>query len=151
MSRISRVGDEGSSRRKTITGAKGNKIPGGKKTFSSRFQQAQSQEIHEELDRILGEIQKAGEQLAKEMTWDRFITYRANVRAFLQTVSNQGFQVCGTKGKTRMGNQKVFITVKTVDQKLADIGEEVMKSEQNHLEVLSKMDELRGLLLDLYH
>ena len=40
--------------------------------------------------------------------------------------------------------------VKQVNQALDELAEELMNEEQDHLAILSKIDEIRGLLLDIF-
>ena len=39
--------------------------------------------------------------------------------------------------------------IRLIDQNLDDLAQELMKDEQDHLSILSKIGEIRGLLLDI--
>lgn len=39
--------------------------------------------------------------------------------------------------------------VKLVDKNLDDLAEELMKEEKDHLAIVSRIDDIRGLLLDI--
>jgi len=45
---------------------------------------------------------------------------------------------------------RVYGIVKQVNQALDELAEELMNEEQDHLAILSKIDEIRGLLLDIF-
>ena len=48
------------------------------------------------------------------------------------------------------GRHRVYGIVKQVNQALDELAEELMNEEQDHLAILSKIDEIRGLLLDIF-
>ena len=50
----------------------------------------------------------------------------------------------------RRGRHRVYGIVRLVDEKLDELAQELMKDEKDNLSILSKVDEIRGLLLDLF-
>ena len=40
--------------------------------------------------------------------------------------------------------------IKLVDKNLDDLASELIKDEKDHLSILNKIDEIRGLLLDIF-
>ena len=49
----------------------------------------------------------------------------------------------------RRGRHRVYGLVKLVDKKLDDLAQELMKEEKSGLNILAKVDEIKGLLLDM--
>ena len=49
----------------------------------------------------------------------------------------------------RRGRHRVYGLVKLVDKNLDDLAGELVKEEKDHLAILGKVDEIRGLLLDI--
>ena len=49
----------------------------------------------------------------------------------------------------RKGRHRVYGIVKLVDKNLDDLAEELMKEQKDQLSVLSKVGEIRGLLIDI--
>lgn len=41
-------------------------------------------------------------------------------------------------------------SIRLVDENLDQLAQELMKDEQDHLEILNKIGEIRGLLLDIF-
>jgi len=49
----------------------------------------------------------------------------------------------------RRGRHRVFATIKIVNEKLEELTREVLSSERDHLAILGKIEDIRGLILDL--
>jgi len=49
----------------------------------------------------------------------------------------------------KRGRHRVYGIVKLVDKNLDDLAQELLKDEKNHLNILGRIDEVRGLLLDM--
>ena len=49
----------------------------------------------------------------------------------------------------RRGRHRVYGIVRLVDKNLDDLAGELVKDEKDHLAIISKIDDIRGLLLDI--
>ena len=49
----------------------------------------------------------------------------------------------------RRGRHRVYGIVKLVDKNLDELAEELIKDEKDNLAILGKIDDIRGLLLDI--
>jgi uncharacterized protein YaaR (DUF327 family) len=49
----------------------------------------------------------------------------------------------------RRGRHRVYGIVKEVDTNLDELAQELLKDEKNQINILGKVDEIRGLLLDM--
>lgn len=49
----------------------------------------------------------------------------------------------------RRGRHRVYGMIKRVNSALDELAQELMKDEKDHLAILGKIDEIRGLLLDI--
>ncbi|OWZ83637.1 YaaR family protein [Natranaerobius trueperi] len=151
---VPRISEIGNGRReghgKVIGKAKNKKVSKKITNFQTQFSKAKSKEMTDELDELWQDIKNKGEQLADNMSWDSFIAYRDSIKNFMKTFLGEAYQVLGSRGRTRFGNQKIYIHIKKIDEKLVELGEDVIKGEKDKVDLISKIDEIRGLLLDLY-
>ena len=53
-------------------------------------------------------------------------------------------------GWDRQGRQKVYTTVKKVDETLASMTEDIRLGQASKLNIVAKQDAIRGMLVDLY-
>lgn len=50
----------------------------------------------------------------------------------------------------RKGRHRVYGIIKKINQTLDELAEELLCEEKDHIAILSKVDEIRGLLLDIF-
>ena len=49
----------------------------------------------------------------------------------------------------RRGRHRLYATVKKVNEKLEELTKEVLSSERDHLKILGRIEDIRGLILDI--
>ncbi|WP_223069049.1 YaaR family protein [Paenibacillus caui] len=119
------------------------------KSFSDVMQQHGEQASQQELNRRLKEIQQQGDRLARSMTVRELKAYRLMVKRFLEDTVRRGVGMKETKGWDRRGRGKRYKLLDEIDSALLEMGEELLGTEQGRLELLEKIGEIRGLLINL--
>lgn len=115
-------------------------------TLSSRIEEAQ---LQEKLNGLMENITSQGEKLAEHMDIRDMKKYRELVKDFLNEVVNRSHKFSRENFLDRRGRHRVYGIVKLVDKNLDDLASELVKDEKDHLTILSKIGEIRGLLLDV--
>ncbi|NJJ42294.1 YaaR family protein [Paenibacillus apii] len=119
------------------------------KTFSDVFQQHGEQATRDELTRQIQEIQTQGERLSKSMTIRELAIYRVMVKKFLEETARRGVRIKDTKGWDRRGRGKRYKLLEEIDAALLTLADELLESEQGRIELLGKVGEIRGMLINL--
>lgn len=119
------------------------------KSFSGFLQQERQALTHEELVRRMQLIQQQGERLARSMTLRDLREYKMLVQRFLDDTVRKSIKLKETRGWDRRGRAKRYQLIETLDQTLLSMADELLATEQGRLELLDKMDEVRGLLIHL--
>ncbi|MBO9597200.1 MAG: YaaR family protein [Cohnella sp.] len=127
--------------------------------LSSRPQQMQSfgdllhhqdeQRTQEELQRKLEDIRLQGDRLARSMTVRELVLYRQMVKSFLEDTVKRGIGLKDTRGWDRRGRSKRYKLLEEVDAMLVAMGEELLATEEGRLDLLNKVGEIRGILINL--
>jgi len=99
---------------------------------------------------MLTSIEEQGRRLSKTMSLADLKKYKEMVRGFLKYCVDMGLKLKEERLFSGKGRQKVLTTVKIVDQKLMELTELLLSKNADALKVLALVDEIRGLLLDLY-
>lgn len=115
-------------------------------TLASHIEEA---ELQEKLNGLMSDITTQGEKLAEHMDIRDMKKYRELVKDFLNEVVNRSHKFSRENFLDRRGRHRVYGIVKLVDKNLDDLAGELVKDEKNHLTILSKIGEIRGLLLDV--
>lgn len=105
-------------------------------------------------------VDMAADKLSENMTAENFAGFRKSVGQFLKYIEKNNFEV--TK-KKRFGSSHVksvffeetrprdpLFQVRVVDQKLNELAVMVMQNHSDKLRMLSKVDEIKGLLVDFF-
>ena len=106
-------------------------------------------ELQEKLNGLMNDITAQGEKLSEHMDIRDMKRYRELVKDYLNEVVNRSHQFSRENFLDRRGRHRVYGIVKLVDKNLDDLASELVKDEKDHLTILSKVGEIRGLLLDV--
>lgn len=115
-------------------------------TLVSRIEE---QELQNALANMMEEITRQGDKLAKHRDIKDMRRYRALIKDFLNEVVNRSHAFSRENFLDRKGRHRVYGIIRLVDENLDELAKELMKDEQDHLAILSKIGEIRGLLLDI--
>lgn len=106
-------------------------------------------EHRENLEELLDEVHQSGETLAESQSLENIKRYRQAVSGFLKFVVDKMLKL---EEQTSGGNilrRKRFTQVKIVDGKLESLVQAVLGDQGKQLDVLERINEIRGLLIDL--
>ncbi|WP_018394652.1 YaaR family protein [Bacillus sp. 37MA] len=104
----------------------------------------------EKMTGMMKEIETQGEKLAEHRTIDDLRKYKKMVKEFMEEAVNSGLQLEEQRGFNRRGRTKVYKIVKEVDSRLTQLANEVINKEKSHLDILNKVGEIQGLLINIY-
>lgn len=109
----------------------------------------EEQDLQQKLNSMMQEISTQGEKISKHMDIKDMRKYRELVKGFLNEVVKRSHQFSRENFLDRRGRHRVYGIVKLVDKNLDDLASELMKEEKDHLAIIGKIDDIRGLLLDI--
>jgi len=109
-----------------------------------------SREVHEaRLIEMKSAIDEQGKRLADRVDVREFEKYRRLIRDFLDEIVSNGYTFCREDAYASRGKHRYIATVRVVDEKLDELGKEFLKEQADKIEILHRIDDIRGLLLDL--
>jgi uncharacterized protein YaaR (DUF327 family) len=94
-------------------------------------------------------IDEQGQRLADKVDVKEFEKYRALIREFIDEIVSNGYTFSREDSFASHGRHRYTATVKIVNEKLDELGKEVMQEQADAIGILSRIDDIRGLLLDL--
>lgn len=113
----------------------------------SRIEEA---ELQTKLQGLMQAITEEGEKLAKRKDLRDMKHYRGLVKEFLNEVVSRSHEFSRENFLDRRGRHRVYGIIRLVDESLDALAKELMKEEKDNLAILSKIGEIRGLLLDIF-
>lgn len=109
----------------------------------------EEKDLQNKLSSLMDEITTQGKKLAEHMDVRDMKHYRELVKSFMNEIVSRSHEFSRENFLDRRGRHRVYGIVKLVDKNLDDLATELMKDEKDHLSILSKVGEIRGLLLDI--
>ncbi|MCR5691685.1 MAG: YaaR family protein [Eubacterium sp.] len=105
--------------------------------------------LAERLQVMMEEITMQGKKLGKKMDVRDMKHYRRLIKEFMNEIVNRSHKFSRENFLDRRGRHRVYGMIKRVDETLDELAGELLKDEKDALTILNKVDEIRGLLLDI--
>ncbi len=109
----------------------------------------EEKDLQEKLNSMMKQITVQGDKISKHMDIKDMKKYRELVKGFLNEVVSRSHEFSRENFLDRRGRHRVYGIVRLVDKNLDDLAGELVKDEKDHLAIISKIDDIRGLLLDI--
>lgn len=118
--------------------------------FSEVITSQEVQLYKEQLDRLLADVQRAGERLGKSRNFQDLVKYKSLVKQLVKETVETGMELKQSHSWNRFAEGRVLQTVELIDEKLVELTEEMLKDEKQSIDILGKIGEIKGLLINLY-
>ncbi len=105
--------------------------------------------LQEKIGSIINDITKQGEIIARHMDIRDLKKYRSLVKDFLNEVVFRSHKFSRENFLDRKGRHRVYGIIRLIDENLDALAKELVSDEQNHISILERIDEIRGLLIDI--
>lgn len=120
-------------------------------SFETELAEQQSEGVsHEEMEAMLKKIDEQAARLTRTPTYDELKEYRTLIKEFVSAAVSNMYEVHTSAGWDRMGRQRVYTTVRKIDNKLEEMAEKIRLGQSAQLDVIASHDAIRGMLVDLY-
>ena len=107
------------------------------------------QNLQARLNLMLDEISAQGKKLGKRMDVRDMKHYRELIREFMNEIVSRSHKFTRENFLDRKGRHRVYTMIKLVNKELDELALELIKDENDHIYILNKIDEIRGLLIDI--
>lgn len=110
----------------------------------------EEQELQAHLSVMMEEITQQGNKLSRRMDVKDLQEYRRLIREFMNEIAAHTHEFSRENFLDRKGRHRVYGIVKKINQTLDELAEELLSEEKDRISILSKIDEIRGLILDIF-
>lgn len=118
--------------------------------FAEKIREETLKATKEELSLLIKKIDEKGKIFLNSPTYENLINYKELVAVFVQYAVQNIWQIEEKRSGRFAKTQKLHFVLKKIDENLFLLTEEVLKAEKNILKLASTIDEIQGLLIDLY-
>lgn len=119
-------------------------------SFDQKLNETQTAMIREELDILLEEIMEQAHVIEKSLTFDSLMSYKDKVKKFVSIVVNELYTVEKKYTVSETGKKKSHTLIKKIDDALDEMSREFLNKQSNLLGFLARLDQIKGMLMDLY-
>jgi len=102
-----------------------------------------------EVAELLDGVHTAGDALRRDQNTENVKAYKKSVRDFVHYVVERAYTLEERTSGRNILKRKKFTSVAVIDEKLERLAAEVMSAQRDRLDILRRMDEIHGLLVDL--
>lgn len=109
----------------------------------------EEQDLQARLNVLMEDIIQQGKRLTKHMDVRDMKRYRELIKDFMNEIVNRSHKFSRENFLDRRGRHRVYGMIRLIDKNLDELAAELIKDEKDAIAILGKIDEIRGLLLDI--
>ena len=124
-----------------------NKVNKQKSSFNDSFNQANKFKSKEEIELYIREIKSMGNRVVATQNYNDVLNYKKVIKSYLKSVVDYMYSL---NQDSSFWDGNYFKTVKIVDEKLEAVTKELLYDQKDNIDLATKIDEINGLLIDMY-
>ncbi|HHV46149.1 MAG TPA: YaaR family protein [Tissierellia bacterium] len=118
-------------------------------TFRGKLEEIRQENIREELKILYDKIEAISSRLKEKLFIEDLLEYKRTVREFLNITINNSHIFYKENSLDRRGRHRVYSLVKKVDNELDELTRDFLNIEKNRIKILKRLDDIRGMLIDI--
>lgn len=115
--------------------------------FSAEMENSYLKSAKKDLKEMLDSIKKKGNKIVATKTIEDVVEYKKLVKEYLKKVYKEIYTV---NKFSDTFNSRYYLTVDTVDEKLKELTDKIIKNEKDNISILNTIDEIQGLMVNIY-
>jgi uncharacterized protein YaaR (DUF327 family) len=120
-----------------------------KDTFKLKLNELEQEKIRTELKSLYDKIEDHSNRLSNKLFIDDLISYKKLVKEFLNITVNNSHVFFKENSLDRRGRHRIYSLVKKVDQELDELTQEFLDLENKRLNILKRLNDIQGILMDI--
>lgn len=118
--------------------------------FSRQMTTLNEEQYQIYLNELQEKIFKKGEKLKESADLKVLQEYRQLISELLAEASSNAYACAKSSLFDAKGRHKVFFVIRSVNQKLEELAREVLSDQKDTIKLLQMVDDIRGMLVDLF-
>lgn len=117
--------------------------------FLQKFEKIKSEDVRQELENLFTQISEQADKIGEKMYLRDILEYKKLVKEFLNVATSNSHQFQNQNFLDRRGRHRNYSIVRTVDRELDVLTRDFISGQIDHMGVLRKIEDIRGMLLDI--
>ncbi|WIV12317.1 YaaR family protein [Proteiniborus sp. MB09-C3] len=118
--------------------------------FTEELNRVDELTVKERLEKLLERIDKQADRLSKNITIKEVLAYKTLISEFLKESVDSMVKFKKDSFLDGRGRHRVYGIIKKVDEELEGLTKDVLSKEKDNIRILKRLDDIRGLILDIY-
>lgn len=107
-------------------------------------------ELQAKVDSLLNDITLQGQRIAQHMDIRDLKRYRGLIKEFMNEVVYRSHKFSRENFLDRKGRHRVYGIIRLVDENLDELASALVSDEKDNIDILNRIGEIEGLLLDIF-
>ncbi|HHV28366.1 YaaR family protein [Acetivibrio mesophilus] len=117
--------------------------------FKRHLKEFDNRNCEERIRALVSQIEEQGRKLSQKIDVRELKIYKRLISDFLDEVLHNSHMFSKDSYLDRRGRYKVYATVKKINTELDELTTEVLNAEGDNIKILQRIEDIRGLVLDL--
>ena len=118
--------------------------------FHNQLVKAENANYEQHLEKLVNDIVRQGQTLAKKIDVRELMIYKGLISEFIETALGGSKKFSKQSLLDRRGRHKVYALVKNINAELDLLMQDVMNGEKDNISLLKRLDDIRGLIMDIF-
>ncbi|MEL7608359.1 MAG: YaaR family protein [Bacillota bacterium] len=118
--------------------------------FNRRMTHYGNLEYEKYVKELQDKIAKQGELIGQKADIAAYQKYRELIIELLNQTASNAYALGKSEKFDSRGRHKVFMVIRLVNKKLDELASQILNDEQDRLTMLNLVDDIRGMLVDLF-
>ncbi len=125
-------------------------IASSQNSFGNKLQKLSGDALQSQINMLLDDIENQAQTIEKKFNLNDIIKYKKKVKEFLNLTVNNSHEFSKDSFLDRRGRHKILSIVRKVDNELEGLTKDFLDKEKDNLKIVKRLDDIRGLLLDIF-
>lgn len=112
---------------------------------------SQPDDMMDELAQVMDQIHSLGEEMARHPSNQNIQAYKRKLKLMVQTFVDRGLTLERQVSTRNILQQKSYQIIKVIDEKLERLVVGILQSQLSQLDILARVEEIQGLLVNLLY
>ena len=117
--------------------------------FQTKLRRVEERNVEERINELVGKIMQQGEKLGEKVDVRELKIYKNLISEFLEEAVSNSHRFSKESFLDRRGRYKVYATIKSINKELELLTKDILSAEKDNVRILQRLDDIRGLILDI--
>lgn len=121
----------------------------GELKFGEQLKSVSTEKHRETLVGLTKSIIEQGEVVAEKCDIKEFKKYKELIADFFREMTSSGYEFSRDESMDARGRKRLYANIKRVNTDMEKLATELLKTQKNQVEILTMVEDIRGIIIDI--